>query len=86
MEERLRFAVLGPIRAWRGEDEIELGPQQQRAVLAVLLLAEGSQVLASGPVDAVWGTIAPASAPGIVGRTSTDCGRRWNPPGTPRRP
>ncbi|MFF0086999.1 BTAD domain-containing putative transcriptional regulator [Streptomyces canus] len=66
MEERLRFAVLGPIRAWRGEDEIELGPPQQRAVLAVLLLAEGSQVLASGLVDAVWGTRAPASAPGIL--------------------
>lgn len=66
MEERLRFALLGPIRAWRGEDEIELGPPQQRAVLAVLLLAESSQVPASGLVDAVWGTRAPASAPGIL--------------------
>ncbi|WP_329264908.1 tetratricopeptide repeat protein [Streptomyces sp. NBC_01478] len=66
MEARLRFAVLGPVRAWRGSDEIELGPPQQRAVLAALLLAEGSQVPASGLIDAVWGTRAPASAPGIL--------------------
>ncbi|MER5431789.1 BTAD domain-containing putative transcriptional regulator [Streptomyces sp. NPDC002588] len=66
MEERLRFSVLGPVRAWRGEGEIELGPPQQRAVLAALLLAEGSQVPASGLVDAVWGTRAPASALGIL--------------------
>ncbi|MFI1036021.1 winged helix-turn-helix domain-containing protein, partial [Streptomyces sp. NPDC020951] len=66
MEERLRFAVLGSVRAWRGTDEIDIGPPQQRAVLAVLLLAEGSQVLTSELVDAVWGTRAPASAPGIL--------------------
>ncbi|MER6958721.1 BTAD domain-containing putative transcriptional regulator [Streptomyces sp. NPDC000618] len=66
MEERLRFAVLGSVRAWRGTDEIDIGPPQQRTVLAVLLLAEGSQVLTSELVDAVWGTRAPASAPGIL--------------------
>ncbi|MET7478635.1 BTAD domain-containing putative transcriptional regulator [Streptomyces sp. NPDC005648] len=66
MEARLRFSVLGPVRAWRGEDEIELGAPQQRAVLAALLLAEGSQVSASGLIDAVWGARAPASAPGIL--------------------
>ncbi|MFD5066127.1 BTAD domain-containing putative transcriptional regulator, partial [Streptomyces sp. NPDC058394] len=66
MEERLWFSVLGPVRAWRGESELELGPPQQRAVLAVLLLAEGSQVSAGGLVDAVWGSAAPASALGIV--------------------
>ncbi|WP_232838820.1 AfsR/SARP family transcriptional regulator [Streptomyces geranii] len=66
MEERLRFSLLGPVRAWRGEDEIELGPPQQRALLAVLLLAEGAQVPAGGLVDAVWGTRVPASALGIL--------------------
>ncbi|MFD8720208.1 BTAD domain-containing putative transcriptional regulator [Streptomyces sp. NPDC059629] len=64
--EQLRFAVLGPVRAWRGSQEVELGPPQQRAVLAVLLLAEGSQVLASGLIDAVWGDAAPASAAGVL--------------------
>ncbi|WP_331740278.1 tetratricopeptide repeat protein (plasmid) [Streptomyces sp. NBC_00015] len=66
MEERLWFSVLGPVRAWRGEAEVELGPPQQRAVLAVLLLAEGSQVPAVRLVDAVWGTAAPASASTIL--------------------
>ncbi len=66
MEERLSFSVLGPVRAWRGEGEVELGSPQQRAVLAVLLLAEGSQVSAGGLVDAVWGTSAPASAINIL--------------------
>ncbi|KUN87078.1 hypothetical protein AQJ64_07270 [Streptomyces griseoruber] len=58
--------MLGPVRAWRGRDEIALGPPQQRAVLAVLLLAEGSQVSVGRLVDAVWGTEAPASARGIL--------------------
>ncbi|MCW8103382.1 AfsR/SARP family transcriptional regulator [Streptomyces tauricus] len=62
----MRFSVLGPVRAWRGEAEVDLGPPQQRAVLVALLLAEGSQVSAGGLVDAVWGTGAPASALGIL--------------------
>ncbi|MGY4743145.1 BTAD domain-containing putative transcriptional regulator [Streptomyces sp. ATMOS53] len=66
MKEPLRFSLLGPVRAWRGQDEITLGPPQQRAVLAVLLLAEGSQVSVGRLVDAVWGTEAPASARGIL--------------------
>jgi DNA-binding SARP family transcriptional activator len=66
LKERLRFSLLGPVRAWRGRDEIALGPPQQRAVLAVLLLAEGSQVSVGRLVDAVWGTEAPASARGIL--------------------
>ncbi|MFI6621814.1 AfsR/SARP family transcriptional regulator [Streptomyces sp. NPDC050528] len=66
MEEELRFSVLGPVRAWRGGGEIELGPPQQRAVLVVLLLAEGAQVLAGGLIDAVWGVSAPSSAAGIL--------------------
>ncbi|WP_199813436.1 AfsR/SARP family transcriptional regulator, partial [Streptomyces stelliscabiei] len=66
VEGRLRFSVLGPVRAWRDGTEIELGPPQQRAVLAVLLLAEGAQVPTSGLVDAVWGARAPASVLGIL--------------------
>ncbi|MDW8808814.1 BTAD domain-containing putative transcriptional regulator [Streptomyces scabiei] len=66
MEGRLRFSVLGPVGAWRDGTEIELGPPQQRAVLAVLLLAEGAQVPTSGLVDAVWGARAPTSVLGIL--------------------
>ncbi len=62
----LRFAVLGPVRAWQGETELDLGAPQQRAVLAVLLLAEGRQVPASVLVDALWGAEPPKAASGTV--------------------
>ncbi|MEV0186424.1 BTAD domain-containing putative transcriptional regulator [Streptomyces sp. NPDC050625] len=62
MGEQLRFAVLGPVRAWRGPDEVDLGSPKQRAVLAALLLGEGAQLSVETLVDAVWGTGSPGSA------------------------
>ena len=62
----LRFAVLGPVRAWRGETELDLGTPQQRAVVAVLLLAEGRQVPAGAFVDALWGSEPPKAAAGTL--------------------
>jgi DNA-binding SARP family transcriptional activator len=62
----VRFEVLGPVRGWRGEAELELGSPQQRAVLAMLLLARGRQVSADGLVDGLWGERVPRSAVGMV--------------------
>ena len=62
----LRFEVLGPVRAWRGETELDLGTPQQRAVLAMLLLAEGRQVPTSALVDALWGFEPPKAAVGTL--------------------
>lgn len=64
--EGMRFAVLGPIRAWRGETELQLGPPQQRAVLAALLVREGAQVALEDLIDGVWGDRAPASAVHVI--------------------
>ena len=61
-----RFAVLGRVRAWRGAAEVELGPPQQRAVLAALLLRRERLVTVAELVDAVWGDEPPAAAVSVL--------------------
>jgi DNA-binding SARP family transcriptional activator/Tfp pilus assembly protein PilF len=62
VHERLWFTLLGPVRAWRGPTEVDLGPPQQRATLAALLLREGAQASVDELIDAVWGDDPPRSA------------------------
>lgn len=62
----LSFQLLGPVRAWIGRDEVDLGTRQQRAVLAVLLLADGQPVTVDDVVDRVWGENPPRSARGTL--------------------
>ncbi len=63
---QLRFSVLGPVRAWRDGDELDLGSPQQQAVLSVLLSAEGRQVPLSALIDALWADDPPRAAAGTV--------------------
>ncbi|WP_344564574.1 AfsR/SARP family transcriptional regulator [Streptomyces axinellae] len=58
----LRAAVLGPVRAWRAEEELALGSPQQRAVLAALLLRRGRPATIGELIDAIWGDEPPAGA------------------------
>ncbi|WP_225845376.1 BTAD domain-containing putative transcriptional regulator [Streptomyces sp. HPF1205] len=58
----LRFAVLGPVRAWRGDEPIGTGTPQQKALLAALLLRGGRTATAAELVDAVWGEAPPNTA------------------------
>ena len=62
MQAEVRFAVLGPVRAWRDETELDLGQPKQRAVLAALLMREGTQVTLEELIDDVWGDEAPATS------------------------
>ncbi|MBA2891920.1 AfsR/SARP family transcriptional regulator [Nonomuraea soli] len=62
----LRFAVLGPVRAWRDDIELDLGTPLQRSILGVLLLREGRAVTPTEMIDAVWGEEAPPRALGAL--------------------
>ncbi|MGW6016131.1 BTAD domain-containing putative transcriptional regulator [Streptomyces sp. NPDC055210] len=66
MTEQTRIAVLGPVRATRRGEEIDLGSPQQRTVLVALLFAQGATVPVEGLIDAVWGTDVPSSARGTL--------------------
>lgn len=62
----MRFAVLGPVRAWHGKQEVDVGSPQQRAVLAALLLRRGRPVMLGELLDAVWGERPPAAAVSVL--------------------
>ncbi|MCT9934471.1 NB-ARC domain-containing protein [Planotetraspora sp. A-T 1434] len=82
MGEQLRFELLGPVRAWRGDVEIDLGSPQQRAILAILLLQAGTPASADQLVTAIWGGAPPPAAIGMV-RSYVSRLRRVLDPGHP---
>jgi DNA-binding SARP family transcriptional activator len=56
------FSVLGPMSAHVGGTPVSLGPPQQQAIVAVLLLRSGQRVSVDQLIDAVWGECATATA------------------------
>ncbi|MEV4897625.1 BTAD domain-containing putative transcriptional regulator [Nonomuraea sp. NPDC055795] len=58
----LYFSVLGPVRAWQGGKELNLGSPQQRAVLGALLLQEGRAITCDALIAAIWGQNPPLRA------------------------
>ncbi|MET1071312.1 MAG: BTAD domain-containing putative transcriptional regulator, partial [Umezawaea sp.] len=80
----LGFSVLGPVRVRRGDEELDLGPPQQRLILAVLLAHAGQPVPLSELIGALWGEDAPASAANVVHRNVGQL-RRVLEPGLPLR-
>ncbi|GIE97586.1 AfsR/SARP family transcriptional regulator [Paractinoplanes rishiriensis] len=81
MADSLRFELLGPLRAWRGDAEVALGGAKQQTVLAVLLLEAGRPVPVDRIVATVWGDQPPPSVTHLVQtyasrlRQSLDLGR-----------
>lgn len=62
----MRVNVLGPVRAWLGEDELALGPARQRAVLALLATRANRLVSRHELIDGLWGDAPPVSAVGSL--------------------
>ncbi|MFI5938199.1 AfsR/SARP family transcriptional regulator [Actinoplanes sp. NPDC051494] len=62
------FSVLGPVRVWLDDGEVQVGPRQQRLLLALLLAHAGEPVSLGAAVDLLWGQEPPTSAVNIVHR------------------
>ena len=62
----LRFQVLGPVRAWRDEQELDVGGPRQRAVLAALLLHVDGPLTCERVVEFGWGPLASPGAAAVV--------------------
>ncbi|MFY1671014.1 AfsR/SARP family transcriptional regulator [Plantactinospora sp. WMMB334] len=80
----LRVQVLGPIRAWRDEEPVELGREGQRAVLGLLALSCGEPLSRAQLIDSLWGDTPPPSAANVI-QTSIKHLRHLLEPGRPPR-
>ncbi|MBL7262202.1 AfsR/SARP family transcriptional regulator [Paractinoplanes lichenicola] len=62
----IHLRILGPLRVWRGDVEVDAGPNQQRCLLALLLAREGRPVGMTELIEALWDSEPPPSAVNIV--------------------
>ena len=56
------FRLLGAVEVWTGGRRLEVGPQQRRTTLAILLVEAGRLVSLDAMVDRVWGDAPPGGA------------------------
>ncbi|TDV48739.1 ATP-binding protein [Actinophytocola oryzae] len=61
-----RLLILGPLRVWRGDVELDVGPRQQAYLLALLLARVGRPVTTSELIGLIWGDDVPTSALNVI--------------------
>ncbi|WP_206789989.1 BTAD domain-containing putative transcriptional regulator [Amycolatopsis sp. MtRt-6] len=61
-----RLQLLGPMKAWQGDTELDLGSAHRRTVLAALAMHPDRTVSREELIDAVWGDAPPQSAQGSI--------------------
>jgi DNA-binding SARP family transcriptional activator len=76
----VQFSLLGPVRAQRGPVELDAGPGQQRAILALLLVRANRLVTVDGMIELLWGQDPPGSSVNIIHKY-IGCIRRLLEPG-----
>jgi DNA-binding SARP family transcriptional activator/tetratricopeptide (TPR) repeat protein len=64
--DQVQFSALGPIRAWRGTIELNLGSNQQQAILALLLIRANYLVSIDDLTELLWEERPPASAVNVI--------------------
>ncbi|GIF23910.1 DNA-binding SARP family transcriptional activator [Actinoplanes tereljensis] len=75
----LRLQILGPLRLWRGDTELDAGPRQQAYLLALLLARPGQPISTSELIDLIWGDDVPASAVNILQKYASSLRRLLEP-------
>lgn len=82
--EPVKLSVLGPVRAWHGDVEIDLGPPQQRAILALLLVKAGQPASMTELISLLWPHDPPVSAANVIQRCVGALRRALEPGLAPR--
>lgn len=80
------FEILGPVRARRGDEELDLGPAKQRAVLTALLINANRPVSTAQIVDMVWQAEPPENGANVVQKYVAGLRRVLEPDRSPRSP
>lgn len=82
----VRIQVLGPVRVWRDDVVIDLGPARRRAVLALLAMAAGRPLSRHDLVDGLWPDGPPVSATNVIQTHVKHLRRILEPDRRPRTP
>jgi len=82
----LRVQLLGQVRAWQGQKELDLGSPQQRVVFGLLAARPGLSVCLEELVDALWPQQPPAAAANVVQTYVKRLRRLLEPGRAPRAP
>ncbi|MGI5127945.1 BTAD domain-containing putative transcriptional regulator [Pseudonocardia sp. CA-107938] len=75
----VRLQILGALRVWRDGVEVDVGPPQQAAVLALLLARAGQPISTDELIDLIWDDHPPASARNVLRKYVGGLRRRLEP-------
>ncbi len=81
---RITFEILGPLRAFDGAVQLDLGASKQRAVLALLLLNANKPVTPTALIDGIWADDPPENGANVIQKYVAGLRRVLEPARFPR--